>query len=154
MTDPHKFNKWRKYKHPYQLLRASIELCNLWEKRERGLPHFSRFPVSIDMTNSSYQIMAGITRDWELATATNLVPSEQPQDIYSYMLVKLFSYMERGSDDPIENAKLKKIAAAAALNRNSIKQTIMTLPYGVTDYGIIQQLRLITYLSLNSFLNI
>lgn len=72
------------------------------------------------MTNSAYQIMAALTKDPELARATNLVDAENPQDLYTIILEKLLNHMKKGSDDPDENAKLKAIIENNLVTRSTI----------------------------------
>ena len=90
------------------------------------------------MSNSSYQIVAALTGDMSIASATNLTASEQPQDIYTILLDKLKDKLQtKLNNDPSTAASVKGSQIRAILDSNKLtravfKKVLMTLPYGIT----------------------
>ncbi len=99
------------------------------------------------MSNSSYQIVAALTGDMSIASATNLTASEQPQDIYTILLDKLKDKLQtKLNNDPSTAASVKGSQIRAILDSNKLtravfKKVLMTLPYGITPYGIKKHLK-------------
>lgn len=99
------------------------------------------------MSNSSYQIVAALTGDMAIASATNLTYSEQPQDIYSILLDKLKDKLqtklnnELTTNSSVKASHIRAILASNKLTRAVFKKVLMTLPYGITPYGIKKHLK-------------
>lgn len=98
----------------------------------------SRLPIFIDATCNGLQHLSSIVGDLNLATLVNLTKSsisDRPNDIYQTIANKIKDDVERYNKDIAFN-QLKKLN----INRDLIKRCIMTIPYGVTIYGMQKQL--------------
>nr|QWO71393.1 RNA polymerase [Termitomyces bulborhizus] len=97
-------------------------------------------PVFLDATCSGIQHLAGLMKDLELGTHTNLIESSyqnKPEDIYS-MLLKPIN--EAINNFGLENPEYIELSLVQ-LTRKEVKPSIMTKVYNVTIYGISQQLQ-------------
>src|SRR6185436_3208329 len=60
-----------------------LAACREWKRyREQGSDFRSHLPVSMDGTCNGYQHLSAMGRDHIGGSATNLLPSDQPEDIY------------------------------------------------------------------------
>src|SRR5213593_1738351 len=74
---PHRF--WDEADKPWMFLAACLE----WKDfREQGPDFLSHLPVSMDGTCNGYQHLSAMGRDPIGGSATNLIPGDQPEDIY------------------------------------------------------------------------
>jgi DNA-directed RNA polymerase len=97
-------------------------------------------PVFLDATCSGVQHFAGLMKDLELGTNTNLIPStneDKPGDIYSILLDPINSAINKFGLDKDEYSMLSLVK----LTRKEVKTSIMTKVYNVTVYGISHQLQ-------------
>lgn len=96
-------------------------------------------PVFLDATCSGIQHVAGLMRDFELASKTNLTPADhidKPNDFYnSIVSVANRSINEYGKTEGNYNL------ANILLNRKILKASIMTKTYNVTVYGMKEQIK-------------
>jgi hypothetical protein len=96
-------------------------------------------PVFLDATCSGIQHLAALLLDLELGISVNLSPYNQedkPNDIYSELLYFINKAINKyGEEDP-RYANLSLLE----LNRNEIKNSVMTKVYNVSRYGISKQL--------------
>jgi len=97
-------------------------------------------PVFLDATCSGIQHFAGLLKDLELGTNTNLLISttkERPNDVYTYLLDPINSEINKlGENDPNYST-----LSLVKLSRREVKRAIMTKVYNVTIYGISHQLQ-------------
>lgn len=129
----------------------------------------SSLPVHQDGSCNGLQHYAALGRDTLGALAVNLIPSEKVEDVYSFVLgivkeqtqkhAALFShpasasldelakicpssFSDLKSEDPKVQAILAQICLAAdgILVRKTVKQTVMTICYGVTQLGASDQM--------------
>ena len=99
-------------------------------------------PVFLDASCSGIQHFAGLMKDVELGTNTNLLPStnkDLPEDIYNYLLNIINKVI---NDYGKENVNYESLSFVK-LSRKHIKAPIMTKIYNVTVYGISKQLQAI-----------
>lgn len=145
VQDPKKNNEWTKYDDKFQLLRGAYELIMYWDAKKTGKEWYSNLPLVFDMTNSSYQILSGLSLSNYTASMTNLIDSEKPNDMYNILLDNLYDYLKHSlKSDQItcqEKKKIKEIINNKLINRKDFKKVLMTLPYGISDYGISKHLR-------------
>lgn len=129
--DPRGSTAWHDADKPWQFLAWASE----WEHvAEHGPEAVSRIPVALDATCSGLQHFSALLRDRVGATATNLC--DEPQhDIYTEVLGVTKGLLEDG---------LSKSEWAGpwlrCVDRSVVKQPTMTTPYGVTHYGIREQI--------------
>lgn len=155
--DPFINQNWMKYELKYQVLRTAWELTQYWEAKDKNINWYTKLPLSLDMTNSSYQIMAGLTYDLELAEGTNLVNNEYPKDMYTILLEKLKKQISFKLEKTCKNTKLFKeltqIQESNTLTRSVFKKILMTLPYGISPYGVKKHLKLHKVPNVNTVYN-
>src|SRR5881409_648766 len=93
---PHRF--WDEADKPWMFLAACLE----WKDfREQGPDFLSHLPVSMDGTCNGYQHLSAMGRDQIGGSATNLIPGDQPQDIYQevayHVSIRIMFDAESGS---------------------------------------------------------
>lgn len=73
---------WKKADSPW----AFLSWCQEWAKYlETGFGFNSSLPVTVDGTCNGFQHFAALTRSRTLAANVNLLPSENPSDIYTFV---------------------------------------------------------------------
>jgi DNA-directed RNA polymerase len=117
---------WQRAKKPWQFLAACFE----WARRDE--PGFeSRLPIALDASASGLQHLSALARDAEGAGATNLVLSDQIQDIYQRVADRVCAEV----DAAIVRGDSHAAAWQGKINRDIVKPGVMTTPYAVTDHG-------------------
>jgi len=138
---------WATVEEPYQALAACIEIVAAIES---GDPEtfMSDLPVHMDGSCNGLQHYAALGRDAVGGFAVNLLPSDQPQDIYTsvlnIVLEKINNDINLPDDDVDEAVRLRRRCSQLVHNqvtRKVIKQTVMTSVYGVTRIGARQQVQ-------------
>lgn len=152
---------------PWQALATCMELAAIWRSEEPPEVFMSRIPIHLDGSCNGLQHYAALGRDVEGGQAVNLVPSDRPQDVYSVVLKIVMEKVmndTRSTPKPkpevlpeepaeAEDGKKKKppkleldnhhmsnrLVEIGALQRKVVKQTVMTICYGVTNLGAKQQ---------------
>lgn len=150
IQNPFDHRWWMDAEDPFKLYAALVDLWNCvrqygWPKvwTKRGLaghaPKYeSRLPVAIDGSCNGLQHFSAIGLDPVGGAATNLVPSEMPQDIYQQVCDKTVLLIEEDCrNTPDETAPCHRWRGK--VKRNTVKRAVMTTPYGVTMQGIMLQ---------------
>ena len=88
-------------------------------------------PIHQDGSCNGLQHYAALGRDQVGAESVNLVPLERPGDVYSN--VATLVERERLKDEANGNEIAKMLKGH--ISRSVVKQTVMTVVYGVTRYG-------------------
>ncbi len=104
---------------------------------------FSRASVHMDGSCNGLQHYAALGRDEEGARAVNVVPCEvdKPQDVYTIVLEevkkKVFAHSngEEHGKGTVDVRLAKLCIEHDTLKRKTVKQTVMTVVYGVTAVG-------------------
>src|SRR5215831_3125801 len=138
--DPIGFRRfWDEANKPWMFLAA----CKEWKHyREEGPGFRSHLPVSMDGTCNGYQHLSAMGRDPISGRATNLVPGNEPEDVYQRVADQVSLRIQRDA----ENAGGRADDADAArqllgkIDRADVKHATMTTPYGVTRGTIYKQL--------------
>merc|ERR1712118_45737 len=99
----------------------------------------SSLPVYMDGSCNGLQHYAALGRDQDGAKAVNLTYEERPQDVYTVVLGKVIEQVKRDADN--EHAAAKACIHHDALQRKVVKQTVMTICYGVTRLGAKEQVK-------------
>ena len=144
---PHRF--WHEADKPWMFLAACLE----WKDfREQGPDFLSHLPVSMDGTCNGYQHLSAMGRDPIGGSATNLIPGDQPEDMYQevayHVSIRIMFDAEYGS---AREARGRQAEASSddreaarellgKIDRSSVKHATMTTPYGVTRGTIYKQL--------------
>ena len=134
----HRF--WTEADQPWLFLRACLE----WKRyKEEGPGTISHLPISMDGSCNGYQHLSAMGLDPIGGRATNLMPCDDPEDIYQWVSDLVCRRMEReararqgeaSSDAAAGNGPNSEIARQllAIMDRELAKNATMTTPYGVT----------------------
>ena len=141
---------WAKGDKPFQALAACMEVVAAVRS---GNPesYVSRLPVSQDGSCNGLQHYAALGRDIDGALQVNLIrpsnadASTGPQDVYSSVRqlvedgIRKDAELEPGM--PGYNKETVRIAQdlVSKITRKVVKQPVMTSVYGVTQFGIVEQ---------------
>jgi DNA-directed RNA polymerase len=125
---------WATTESPFQVLAACNELVNALES---GNPeeYMCSLPIHQDGSCNGLQHYAGLGRDEPGACAVNLVPFDEPQDVYSNVLKMVLNKIkaDETGEDEMKATCAKHLSGH--VHRKVIKQTVMTSVYGVTPIG-------------------
>lgn len=121
---------WIGSDEPWQTLATCIEIKNAIDS---GDPEnfVSHLPIHQDGSCNGLQHYAALGRDVLGAGAVNLLPADEPQDIYS----EIAEIVERKRKADEEGGDEIAKVLDGFVRRKVIKQTVMTTVYGVTKYG-------------------
>jgi DNA-directed RNA polymerase len=136
-TDPVAHQGWSEADSPLQFLAWCIEYA---EYRAAPSTFKSRIAVGLDGSCNGLQHFSAMLRDSVGGRATNLLDSDEPNDIYQQVAdlvalkladLKMDTVSER--DWGFRNKWL-----AHKMNRGIVKRSVMTLPYGSTRFSCAQ----------------
>lgn len=122
--DPLTNTGWMQADKPWQFLAFCFEWASY---RKYGTESISYLPVNVDGSCNGIQHFSALLRDHIGAKSVNLLPSDEPNDIYEIVAGKARELNE----DPEWDGKI---------TRSLVKRPVMTTPYGVTEYGIRDQI--------------
>lgn len=122
---------------PFKFLAAAMEYKGV---HDEGTGYISHLPVALDGSCNAYQHYAAMMRDPDTGALVNLLPADKPQDIYARTLevTKHLLTDALGSDD--ETTRLLAATWLSRVDRKLVKRGTMTTPYGVTAWGIADQI--------------
>ena len=126
---------WTEGDSPWSLLAAMKEYHSAIRS---GNPseYVCHLPISIDGTCNGLQHYSALGRDIVGATAVNLLPRDLPNDLYSPVMDKVIARVALDVRAGIPEAQHWE----GKITRKVCKRPSMTYAYGVTYYGIAQQL--------------
>ena len=105
-----------------------------WEGFQRdGYDHISHIPIAKDGSCSGLQHFSAALRDPIGAAATNLLPSEQPEDIYQRVIDLAQEKIRKDLNG--EQGALAQACLDYGLSRKAAKRCTMTRVYGSTLYS-------------------
>lgn len=104
---------------------------------KHGADYPCHIPVSLDGSCNGLQHLSALVLDTFGATNTNLVNAEKPSDIYRIVADAV------NHDVAIDAANGNEIAKLwlGKVSRSTCKRNVMTVSYGATKYGMLEQLR-------------
>lgn len=114
---------WGNADKPWQFLAWCFEYAGY--KRD-GEAFVSHLPISLDGSCNGLQHYSALLRDSVGGKATNLIPSDKPQDIYQAVADVCIRKLQ-AMDDPMARRWLE-----FGITRKIAKKPVMTLPYGST----------------------
>ncbi|KAI1891708.1 hypothetical protein AGOR_G00146550 [Albula goreensis] len=121
---------WMSADEPWQTLACCMEIANALRSPDHT--HFvSHFPVHQDGSCNGLQHYAALGRDVIGATSVNLTPCELPQDVYSNVAEQVEEFRALDAKKGVKIAQVLQ----GFISRKVVKQTVMTVVYGVTRYG-------------------
>uniref|UniRef100_A0A8C5C720 DNA-directed RNA polymerase n=1 Tax=Gadus morhua TaxID=8049 RepID=A0A8C5C720_GADMO len=121
---------WMDADEPWQALGCCMEIANAVRAPDPA-QYISHFPVHQDGSCNGLQHYAALGRDVIGATSVNLMPCDVPQDVYSGVAQQVEEFRVRDAEKGLKIAQVLE----GYISRKVVKQTVMTLVYGVTRYG-------------------
>ena len=126
--------EWTEADEPFQFLAACFEWLGYTLE---GSEYESRLPVAMDGSCSGLQHFSAMLRDEVGAKATNVLQSDRPQDIYQKVADLAHQGVVEDAHKGVQEAKLW----VGNVDRKVAKRPTMTLPYGVTKFGMTDQIK-------------
>ncbi|XP_040846382.1 DNA-directed RNA polymerase, mitochondrial isoform X1 [Ochotona curzoniae] len=121
---------WMDADEPWQTLACCMEVARAVRAPDPAT-YISHFPVHQDGSCNGLQHYAALGRDSVGAASVNLLPSELPQDVYSGVAAQVEVFRRQDAEQGVRVAQ----ALDGFVSRKVVKQTVMTVVYGVTRYG-------------------
>ncbi|XP_066197717.1 DNA-directed RNA polymerase, mitochondrial isoform X1 [Saccopteryx leptura] len=121
---------WMEADEPWQALACCMEIARA-VRAPNPAAHISHFPVHQDGSCNGLQHYAALGRDSAGAVSVNLVPSDLPQDVYSSVAAQVEVFRRQDAERGVQVAQVLE----GFISRKVVKQTVMTVVYGVTRYG-------------------
>lgn len=132
---------WAEADDPFQFLAFCFEWADVLVSPDPE-QYVSHIPVGIDGSCNGIQHLSALFRDEVGGAAVNLIPCEKPSDIYGIVAKdlqkRLVHVLNTGSP---QHALWAEAALSIGIDRKLTKRSVMTLPYGVTQYSIVKYLR-------------
>jgi DNA-directed RNA polymerase len=123
--------RWRDADVPFSFVAGCMELAAAWEV---GPSYVTHLPVCFDGSCSGVQHLAMMMRDEDAARHVNLIPGDEPRDVYQLITDRVIERL-KGSDDKRAEWWLK-----IGISRKLIKRPAMTVAYSVTQRGMARQI--------------
>nr|DBA28382.1 TPA: hypothetical protein GDO54_008760 [Pyxicephalus adspersus] len=121
---------WMEADEPWQALACCMEIAKAVRSPDPE-NYISHFPVHQDGSCNGLQHYAALGRDEIGAKSVNLMPCVTPQDVYSEVAQQVEEFRKRDAKKGIKIAQVLE----GFIGRKVVKQTVMTVVYGVTRYG-------------------
>jgi len=128
-ADPIGNNQWQEADAPLQFLSWCLEYAAWCQSPSTFV---SRLAVGMDGSCNGLQNFSAMLRDELGGRATNLIPSELPNDIYQMVADVTLQLLLNAAPD---EAGYRAIWLKHGINRTLVKRSVMTLPYGSTRYS-------------------
>ncbi|XP_038285310.1 DNA-directed RNA polymerase, mitochondrial isoform X1 [Canis lupus familiaris] len=121
---------WMEVDEPWQALACCMEIARAVRSPD-PTAFVSHFPVHQDGSCNGLQHYAALGRDSIGAASVNLLPSDFPQDVYSGVAAQVEVFRRQDAQRGVRVAQVLE----GFISRKVVKQTVMTVVYGVTRYG-------------------
>uniref|UniRef100_A0A4X2JMP0 DNA-directed RNA polymerase n=1 Tax=Vombatus ursinus TaxID=29139 RepID=A0A4X2JMP0_VOMUR len=121
---------WMDVDEPWQALACCMEIANAVRSPD-PTAYVSHLPVHQDGSCNGLQHYAALGRDVIGAFSVNLMPCDVPQDVYSGVAQLVEEQRKR---DAAKGSSIAQVLEGF-ISRKLVKQTVMTVVYGVTHYG-------------------
>ncbi|XP_033710912.1 DNA-directed RNA polymerase, mitochondrial isoform X2 [Tursiops truncatus] len=121
---------WMEADEPWQALACCMEVARAVRAPDPAA-YVSHFPVHQDGSCNGLQHYAALGRDSVGAASVNLLPSDLPQDVYSEVAAQVEVFRRQDAEQGVQVAQVLE----GFISRKVVKQTVMTVVYGVTRYG-------------------
>lgn len=132
-ADPLANRGWMDADSPFGFLATCFEWLGY---RREGNAHVCHLPIQVDGSCNGLQNFSALLLDPIGGEATNLIPSEQPRDIYGLVATTAAKFMEEEAAAGVLEAEV----LLGKYNRKWTKRNCMTYAYSVTQYGMKDQL--------------
>ncbi len=136
--DPVSNDDWTEADSPLQFL-AWCKEFTAWQRSPESF--VSHLPIGMDGSCNGLQNFSAMLRDEVGGKATNLVPSDKPNDIYQMVADVATLLLQRTEPDVRHDAdgtllpSFRDLWLKHGLNRSLVKRSVMTLPYGSTRFS-------------------
>lgn len=124
---------WCDADSPFCFLAGCMEWAGF---RMTGEDYVSHLPIQMDGSCNGLQNFSAMLLDPIGGKATNLVPSEKPSDIYGEVAKVAAEIVLKDAEKGVKEAQ----ALVGKVNRKLTKRNCMTFVYGVTAWGMRDQL--------------
>ncbi|XP_029469450.1 LOW QUALITY PROTEIN: DNA-directed RNA polymerase, mitochondrial [Rhinatrema bivittatum] len=121
---------WMSTDEPWQALACCMEIAKALRSPDPA-KYISHFPVHQDGSCNGLQHYAALGRDVIGAKSVNLMPCDIPQDVYSDVAQQVEEFRRQDAENGLVIAQVLD----GFISRKVVKQTVMTVVYGVTRYG-------------------
>ncbi|NWU66720.1 RPOM protein, partial [Pterocles burchelli] len=121
---------WMNTDEPWQALACCMEIAKASRSPDPAA-YVSHFPVHQDGSCNGLQHYAALGRDLIGAISVNLMPCNVPQDVYSAVAQQVEEFRKKDAEQGVKIAQVLQ----GFISRKVVKQTVMTVVYGVTRYG-------------------
>ncbi|XP_029821207.1 DNA-directed RNA polymerase, mitochondrial [Manacus vitellinus] len=121
---------WMNTDEPWQALACCMEIAKASRSPDPAA-YISHFPVHQDGSCNGLQHYAALGRDLIGALSVNLMPCSVPQDVYSAVAQQVEEFRKKDAERGVKIAQVLQ----GFISRKVVKQTVMTVVYGVTRYG-------------------
>ncbi|XP_065508325.1 DNA-directed RNA polymerase, mitochondrial [Caloenas nicobarica] len=121
---------WMDTDEPWQALACCMEIAKA-SRCPDPAAYISHFPIHQDGSCNGLQHYAALGRDLIGAISVNLMPCSVPQDVYSAVAQQVEEFRKKDAEQGVRIAQVLQ----GFISRKVVKQTVMTVVYGVTRYG-------------------
>ncbi|XP_008835434.1 DNA-directed RNA polymerase, mitochondrial isoform X2 [Nannospalax galili] len=121
---------WMEADEPWQTLACCMEVAQAVRAPDPAA-YISHLPVHQDGSCNGLQHYAALGRDSIGAASVNLIPSDLPQDVYREVAAQVEESRRQDAEEGLRVAQVLE----GFISRKVVKQTVMTVVYGVTRYG-------------------
>jgi DNA-directed RNA polymerase len=135
--DPLDCRDWESADNPWQFLAWAIDHVAILDNPL----HCSTLPIHQDATQSGIQIYSLLLRDSGGAKATNVTPSETPQDLYGLVATELETRLLAISKSSSPNKRLAGAWLDFGVDRKCCKRPVMTRVYNATRHSASQYIQ-------------
>jgi len=125
---------WCKADKPFSFLAWCIEYRDFAET-DFDPKFITTLPIHSDCSNSGLQHYSAMMRDEVGGKATNLVPSNKPNDVYGLVAEKVIDKLKQ------ETNPMAKEWLEYGIDRKICKKPVMCLPYSLTQYSCRQYIQ-------------
>ena len=133
-TDPRAFAHWSKAASAHQHLATCRELYNY---HRFGEGYICRLPIDYDGTNSGLQHYGGLLLSEADGEKVNLVPKDEPEDIYQYVADRSTALAQADADgDDEEKAEYARRWLKFEITRGVVKRNTMVFLYNSNARGM------------------
>ena len=95
VSDPQDtYREWGEASDPWQFIAAAKEWVDYTNNKE----HIHSLPIGMDASNNGLQILSILAGDELGCIATNVLPSDEPQDFYNLVVDKVTAVLEKGGN--------------------------------------------------------
>lgn len=127
---------WSTADSPFQFL----AFCQEWAGyMAEGAAFETHLPIAVDGSCNGLQHYAALMKDPTTAKAVNLLPSDSPADVYADVAAAFVAHLMALAEGGDERASFW--LGSGQIDRPLCKRPVMTLSYGVSQFGVLQQLR-------------